>query len=96
MADPCGLTWLQACAVIWVGGAALPTLLAEKARSHGFALAPVTDETAAMVALPTPEQFLAGSLGCGTPLDDVECASSRRWRPAGEDGAFSDWTLVSP
>ena len=83
MADPCGLTWLQACAVIWVGGAALPTPLADQARSHGLRLAPCygATETAAMVAALTPEQFLAGSLGCGTPLDDVELAQA-------DDGAL--------
>lgn len=74
MADPAGLVWLQACAVIWVGGAALPESLADQARSHGLHLAPSygATETAAMVAVQTPEQFLAGEPGCGSPLNDVE------------------------
>lgn len=74
MAAPAGLTWLQACAVIWVGGAALPESLADQARSHGLRLAPCygATETAAMVAVQTPEQFLAGEPGCGRALNDVE------------------------
>ena len=74
MAAPAGLAWLQACAVIWVGGAALPESLADQARSHGLRLAPCygATETAAMVAVQTPEQFLAGELGCGRALNDVE------------------------
>ena len=74
MAAPAGLAWLQACAVIWVGGAALPQSLAKQARSHGLRLAPSygATETAAMVAVQTPEQFLAGESGCGRALNDVE------------------------
>ena len=74
MADPAGLAWLQACAVIWVGGAALPESLADQARSHGLRLAPSygATETAAMVASQTPEQFLGGEPGCGRPLADVQ------------------------
>ena len=74
MAAPAGVAWLQACAVIWVGGAALPESLADQARSHGLHLAPSygATETAAMVAVQTPEQFLAGEPGCGSPLNDVE------------------------
>ena len=74
MAAPAGLAWLRACAVIWVGGAALPESLADQARSHGLRLAPSygATETAAMVAVQTPEQFLAGESGCGRALNDVE------------------------
>ena len=74
MADPAGLAWLQACAVIWVGGAALPDALADQARSDGLRLAPSygATETAAMVAVQTPERFLAGERGCGRPLADVQ------------------------
>lgn len=74
MAVPAGLAWLQACAVIWVGGAVLPESLADQARSHGLRLAPCygATETAAMVAVQTPEQFLAGESGCGRALNDVE------------------------
>jgi len=74
MAAPAGLAWLQACGVIWVGGAALPESLADQARSHGLRLAPCygATETAAMVAVQTPEQFLAGESGCGSALNDVE------------------------
>jgi len=74
MAAPAGLAWLQACAVIWVGGAALPESLADQARSHGLHLAPSygATETAAMVAVQTPEHFLAGESGCGRALNDVE------------------------
>ena len=74
MADPAGLAWLQVCAVIWVGGAALPESLADQARSHGLRLSPSygATETAAMVAVQTPERFLAGQSGCGIALNDVE------------------------
>ena len=74
MEAPAGLAWLQACALIWVGGAALPQSLADQARSHGLRLAPSygATETAAMVAVQTPEQFLAGESGCGRALNDVE------------------------
>ena len=74
MADAAGLAWLQACSVIWVGGAALPDALADQARSHGLSLAPSygATETVAMVAVQTPEQFLAGESGCGRALSDVE------------------------
>ena len=74
LADPAGVRWLQAMALIWVGGAALPSELAAKARALGIRLAPCygATETAAMVVAQSPERFLAGENGVGEPLDDVE------------------------
>ena len=74
LADPAGVRWLQAMALIWVGGAALPSELAEKARTMGIKLAPCygSTETAAMVVAQSPERFLDGEEGVGEPLDDIE------------------------
>ena len=71
---PAGVRWLQDLAVIWVGGAALPIDLADRARALEVRLAPCygATETAAMVAAQSPERFLAGERGCGTALGDVE------------------------
>ena len=72
--DPAGIAWLRAMTVIWVGGAALPDDLAQRARQLQLPLAPCygATETAAMVAAQTPAAFLRGDEGCGAPLDDVE------------------------
>jgi O-succinylbenzoic acid--CoA ligase len=72
--DPAGVAWLEAMAVIWVGGAALSSGLAQRARSARLRLSPCygATETAAMVMAETPEAFLAGADGCGAPLVDVE------------------------
>ena len=74
MAHPDGLEWLKSFAVIWLGGAALPQLLAEQARAHDLRLAPCygATETAAMVASLSPETFLGGESSCGRPLSDVQ------------------------
>ncbi len=74
LADPAGVCWLQAMALIWVGGAALPSDLAATARALGIKLAPCygSTETAAMVVAQSPERFLDGEEGVGEPLDDVE------------------------
>ena len=74
LADPAGVRWLQAMALIWVGGAALPDELAAKARALGIKLAPCygSTETAAMVVAQSPERFLDGEDGVGEPLDDIE------------------------
>jgi O-succinylbenzoic acid--CoA ligase len=73
LAEPAGVAWLRGCAVIWVGGAALPAELARQARAEGLPLAPCygATETAAMVCALPPQRFLAGEQGCGPPLDDV-------------------------
>ncbi|KEF42539.1 MAG: O-succinylbenzoate--CoA ligase [Cyanobium sp. CACIAM 14] len=65
--------WLRQCTVIWVGGASLPPELARRARGEEIPLAPCygATETAAMVCALTPERFLAGGEGCGSPLADV-------------------------
>ncbi|QBE70210.1 O-succinylbenzoic acid--CoA ligase [Synechococcus sp. WH 8101] len=72
--DPAGIEWLRAMTVIWVGGAALPDDLAQRARQARLPLSPCygATETAAMVAAQTPAAFLRGDDGCGAPLDDVE------------------------
>lgn len=74
MAVPEGVSWLQQLAVIWVGGAPLPSQLAAQARQEGLRLAPCygATETAAMVCALPPDRFLAGAAGCGAPLADVE------------------------
>lgn len=68
--DPDGRHWLQAFALIWVGGAALPAALAERCRRLGLRLAPCygSTETGSMVTALAPEAFLAGVPGCGPPL----------------------------
>lgn len=72
--SPAALRWLRSCAVIWVGGAALPADLARRARAQGLPLAPCygATETAAMVCALPPQRFLAGEAGCGPALADVE------------------------
>ena len=69
-----GMAFLQQLQLIWIGGAALPPLLAQQARALQLPLAPCygSTETAAMVAALPPARFLAGEPGCGDPLVDVE------------------------
>ena len=104
LADPAGVRWLQAMALIWVGGAALPDELAAKARALGIKLAPCygATETAAMVVAQAPERFLDGEEGVGEPLDDIELRVEAngalavrcrrlaigRWKPDG-DGSLA-------
>jgi O-succinylbenzoic acid--CoA ligase len=73
LATEAGRAWLAGCAVIWVGGAALPETQAAAARRAGLPLAPCygATETAAMVTAQPPAEFLAGVVGCGRPLADV-------------------------
>ncbi|MEA5389707.1 AMP-binding protein [Cyanobium gracile UHCC 0139] len=73
MASPAASAWLAGCALIWVGGAALPAPLATAARRARLPLAPCygATETAAMVCALPPQRFLAGVPGCGAPLADV-------------------------
>ena len=74
LADPDGVAFLQQLQLIWIGGAALPSPLADQARALRLPLAPCygSTETAAMVAAMPPDRFLAGEPGCGDPLVDVE------------------------
>ena len=69
-----GLKWLKSLSMIWVGGASLPSDLAEKARREALNLAPCygTTETVAMVTCLSPRDFLKGSDSVGFPLEDVE------------------------
>ena len=73
LASPEATAWLAGCALIWVGGAALPAPLATAARRARLPLAPCygATETAAMVCALPPQRFLAGVPGCGAPLADV-------------------------
>jgi len=73
---PDGLAWLTRCAVIWVGGAALPAALAERCRAAGLPLSPCygSSETGAMVCALEPARFLAGDPGVGRPLGHAELA----------------------
>jgi O-succinylbenzoic acid--CoA ligase len=70
LADADGLRWLEAFALIWVGGAALPQVLGAACRQRRLRLAPCygSTETGAMVTALEPEAFLAGLQGCGSPL----------------------------
>jgi len=95
--DPCGLVWLRGCAVIWVGGAALPQALAEACRREGLPLAPCygSTETGAMVAAQLPQAFLAGQGGCGQPLAHAELqvdASSGALQIRGDSLAAALWS----
>ena len=76
---PEGVAWLQELALVWVGGAALPAPVKDRARRLGLRLAPCygATETAAMVAAQTPDQFLRGEPGCGAPLVDVDLRLNR-------------------
>jgi O-succinylbenzoic acid--CoA ligase len=71
---PSGIRWLECFALIWVGGAALPSALAHRCRAHGIRLAPCygSTETGAMVMALSPERFLAGVDGCGAALPHVQ------------------------
>lgn len=73
---PDGLAWLARCAVIWVGGAALPPDLAARCRAAGLPLSPCygSSETGAMVCALEPARFLAGDPGVGRPLGHAELA----------------------
>ena len=74
LADSDGVAFLQQLQLIWIGGAALPSPVADQARALQLQLAPCygSTETAAMVAAMPPDRFLAGEPGCGDPLVDVE------------------------
>jgi len=75
-----GLKWLQSLAIIWVGGALIPTDLADKARRKSINLAPCygATETVAMVTCLSPKDFLKGSNSVGFPLEDVEIEINKR------------------
>ena len=62
--------------MIWVGGAALPSALAERCRAAGLRISPCygSSETGAMVCALEPERFLAGEPGVGRPLGHAELA----------------------
>lgn len=71
---PAGMRWLERFALIWVGGAALPSALAQRCRELGIRLAPCygSTETGAMVMALAPQRFLAGVDGCGAALPHVQ------------------------
>ena len=71
---PQGVAWLADCAVIWVGGAALPAPLADRCRQLGLPVSPCygSTETGAMVAALPPGRFLAGEGGCGAALPHAQ------------------------
>ncbi len=72
--DSAGVKWLRLFSVIWIGGAAISERLAAKARRLRIRLAPCygTTETAAMVTVQRPDDFLLGINSLGEPLDDIE------------------------
>ncbi|MFM7653221.1 MAG: AMP-binding protein [Vulcanococcus sp.] len=74
LADAAGRRWLEAFALIWVGGASLPETLAGVCRRLGLRLSPCygSTETGAMVAALAPEAFLNGVPGCGQALPHAE------------------------
>ena len=74
LADADGRRWLEAFALIWVGGASLPEALAESCRQQELRLSPCygSTETGAMVAALAPESFLDGVPGCGQALPHAQ------------------------
>ena len=97
---PMGVRWLQALEVIWVGGAALSEQLADQSRTAGLRLAPCfgATETAAMISALPPEDFLAGTKGCGSPLRDVLLrlgADGALWVKSSRL-ALARWSFQSP
>ncbi len=74
LTHPAGVHWLKSFEVVWIGGSSLPKELALIARNEGIRLAPCygSTETAAMVTALSPQDFLAGRVDCGNPLDDVD------------------------
>lgn len=74
LAVPEGCAWLRHCALVWIGGGALSTRLAARARAAEIRLAPCygATETAAMVTALPPDRFLDGVVGSGQALADVE------------------------
>ena len=80
MEHPKGLRWLKHFAVIWVGGAPLSADLAKRAREAHLRLSPCygATETTAMVTAQAPDSFLAGLVGCGSPLSGVELCLDER------------------
>ena len=75
-----GLKWLQSLAIIWVGGASIPTDLANKARKKSINLSPCygATETAAMVTCLSPRDFLEGSNSVGFPLEDIDIEINKK------------------
>ncbi len=70
-----GMTgWLQRFRMIFLGGAAAHENLLNEARKQRLPLAPCygMTETAAMVTLLEPQDFLEGMTGCGKPLPNVQ------------------------
>ena len=74
MKDPDLVTKLRSCRMIFVGGAAADEELLEKAQLLELPLAPCygMTETAAMVTVLMPEEFLMGKRGCGKALPGVD------------------------
>jgi O-succinylbenzoic acid--CoA ligase len=74
LADEAAVTILRRFGLIFVGGAACPPDLLDTARKHDLPLAPCygATETAAMVTVMDPEDFLAGANGVGTPLPHAQ------------------------
>ncbi len=74
MNDSSGVRWLKLFSVIWIGGSSISKNLATKARSLEIRLAPCygATETAAMVTVQKPEDFLRGIDSVGEPLEGIE------------------------
>ncbi len=70
MRDASAVAWLREFRVIFVGGAAAPLRLLERAAAEKIPLAPTygMTETAAMIAATRPKEFLAGSRDVGYAL----------------------------
>lgn len=79
MDSPPGLEFLKGMGLILVGGASCPNPLLETGRRHGLRLSPCygSSETAAMVTVLHPEQFLAGESGVGQPMPGVKVTFGR-------------------
>ncbi|HQU08349.1 MAG TPA: AMP-binding protein [Opitutales bacterium] len=70
MESPSLVDWLRALDFVWIGGARLPQDLAQRARALRIPLAPCygMTETAAMVLIQKPCDFLEGRADWSTPL----------------------------
>ena len=80
--DPELVKKLRACRMIFVGGAAVEEKLLDKAQELGLPLAPCygMTETAAMVTVLHPKEFVAGKRGCGKALPGVGISTGKDHR----------------
>ena len=70
-----GIKWLKLFDLIWIGGASISKKIAQKCREEKINLSPCygATETAAMISILKPEDFLKGYDNVGEPLKDIDC-----------------------